>query len=116
MLGNVRQKNYQVSRYAWIGDYNDPYTFLEIFQQGLEMNQTGFDKPEYDAKLKEAATTLDLGARAKILHDAEKLLTDEYAIAPLYHYVSVSMLKPHVKGYQPNIKKVLPTQYLRIEK
>ena len=116
MLGNVRQKKYQVSRYAWIGDYNDPYTFLEIFQPGLEMNQTGFDKAGYESTLKEASATLDLTARAKLLHDAEKMLTDEYAVAPLYHYVSVSMLKPYVKGYQPNIKKVLPTQYLRIEK
>ena len=116
MLGNVRQKKYQVSRYAWIGDYNDPYTFLEIFQPGLEMNQTGFDKAGYESTLKEASATLDLTARAKLLHDAEKMLTDEYAVAPLYHYVSVSMLKPYVKGYQPNIKKVLPTQYLSIEK
>lgn len=116
MLENVRRKNYDISRYAWIGDYNDPFTFLEIFQQGLEMNQTGFNKPEYDALLKEAAGTLDLEARAKLLHDAEKILTDEYAVAPLYHYVSVSMLKPYVKGYQDNVKKVLPTQYLSIEK
>ncbi|MDO5091232.1 MAG: peptide ABC transporter substrate-binding protein [Cardiobacteriaceae bacterium] len=116
MLENVRQKKYSVSRYAWIGDYNDPYTFLEIFQQGIEMNQTGFDRPDYDAKLKEAAATLDLDARAKLLHDAEKILTDEYAIMPIYHYVSVSMIKPYVKGYKENIKKVLPTQYLSIEK
>lgn len=115
MLENVRLKNYEISRYAWIGDYNDPYTFLEIFRKNIEMNQTGFALDGYDAKLNEAAATADLAARAQILHDAEKMLVDTYAVAPIYHYVSVSLLKPYVKGFKPSIKKVMPTQFLSID-
>ena len=116
MLSNLNQKNVEVYRYAWIGDYNDPYTFLEIFQQNASMNHSGFADPAYDAALKTAAGTLDLPTRAQQLQEAEKIVTDNYAVAPIYHYVTVRLLKPYVKGYEPNIMGQVRSQYLRIEK
>ena len=80
MLSNLNQKNVEVYRYAWIGDYNDPYTFLEIFQQNASMNHSGFADPAYDAALKTAAGTLDLPTRAQQLQEAEKIVTDNYVV------------------------------------
>lgn len=116
MLQNVREGNYEVNRYAWIGDYNDPNTFLEIFQSHSDMNSNKFVNAEFDAKIKEAASTFDLEKRAEILQEAEKILSEHHVVAPLYHYVTVRMIKPYVKGYQDNLMGVMPTQYLRIEK
>ena len=80
------------------------------------MNHSGFANPAYDAALKTAAGTLDLPTRAQQLQEAEKIVTDNYVVAPIYHYVTVRLLKPYVKGYEPNIMGQVRSQYLRIEK
>ncbi|SUO96459.1 peptide ABC transporter substrate-binding protein [Suttonella ornithocola] len=114
-IQDMRQKNTEVYRYAWVGDYNDPTTFLNIFRASSGVNDTGYNNPEYDALLNKASTILDLKERAAVLKQAEKILTDNYAIAPMYHYVSVKLVKPRVKGFKGNIMDVYPSQYLRIE-
>lgn len=115
MLANMAQKDDQAYRYTWNGDYDDPYTFLEIFQQNSEVNYSGYQNPAYDAQLKEAAATPDLAARAKLLQAAEKTVIDDYAVAPLYHYVTVRLLKPQFKGYAGNALGIVRTQDLHIE-
>ena len=115
MLSNFTQGNIEAYRYGWIGDYNDPYTFLEVFQKGSAMNYSKFSNDAYDAKLKEASATQDLAARAKLLQEAEKMVVDDYAFAPLYYYVTVRLLKPQFKGYAANPTGTLRTQYLHIE-
>ena len=115
MLSNFTQGNVEAYRYAWIGDYNDPYTFLEIFQKNSAMNHSKFSSDDYDAKLKEASATQDLAVRAKLLQEAEKILVDNYPVAPIYYYVTVRLLKPQFKGYQGNPTGTLRTQHLHIE-
>ena len=115
MLSNFTQGNIEAYRYGWIGDYNDPYTFLEIFQKNAAMNYSKFSNDAYDAKLKEASATQDLAARAKLLQEAEKMVVDDYAFAPLYYYVTTRLLKPQFKGYAANPTGTLRTQYLHIE-
>ena len=115
MLSNFTQGNMQAYRYGWIADYNDPYTFLETFKKGSAMNYSAFSNDAYDAKLKEAESTTDLAARAKLLQEAEKILVDDYPFAPLYYYVTTRLVKPQVKGYQGNPTGTLRTQHLKIE-
>ncbi|MDO5091336.1 MAG: peptide ABC transporter substrate-binding protein [Cardiobacteriaceae bacterium] len=101
-------------RYAATANYNDPYYFLEGFQSASPLNHVRFKDDRYDQLVTRAATTLDLEQRAQILHDAEKTLMDTYPLVPLYHYASAIMLKPHIKGYQPNPVKFMPSKYLSI--
>lgn len=115
-LQDMKAHKAQVYRYAWIGDYNDPSTFLDIFRSNAGTNYSGYQNPEYDALLDKAATILDLQERAKVLQQAEKLLVDNFTVAPMYHYVGVKIVKPYVKGFESNIMNVFPSQYLQIEK
>jgi oligopeptide transport system substrate-binding protein len=66
-------------------------------------NDTGFNNPEYDRLVGAAQSELDLDKRAVLLQDAEKILLADMPILPLYYYVSTRMLKPWVKGFEPNI-------------
>lgn len=106
----------QIFRAGWIGDYNDPYTFLEIFASNSDMNDIGYNDPEFDALLQQATQTQDLEQRAKYLAQAEKRLLDSHSIIPIYTYVSKRLVKPYVKGYQSNIMDHTPSKYLSIEK
>jgi len=96
--------DFDLSLSAWIGDYNDPQTFIDMFVTDGGNNQTGWGDPQYDAMLATSENTADPAARMKILHDMEKILVeDEVPIVPVYFWVGMSLYYPEkVGGFEPN--------------
>lgn len=111
------QKQFQIRRAGWIGDYNDAWTFLELLKGDIgKQNPAGYTSGRYDELLRRSATTLDLNERARILAEAERIMVEDTPVAPLFHYVSKAMVKPHVQGWQPNVQDVHPTRWLSVKK
>jgi oligopeptide transport system substrate-binding protein len=109
------QKNYQIARAAWIGDYADPLNFLELFLSDAgERNDAGYNNPEFDRLLAEAAGTVDPAARMKLLEQAEKIFLDDVALIPIYHYTSQHMISPQVVGWEFNILDIHLGRYLSL--
>ncbi len=109
------QKNYQVARAAWIGDYADPLNFLELFLSDAgERNDAGYVNPEFDRLLAEAANTVDPAARMMLLEQAEKIFLDDIALIPIYHYTSQHMISPQVTGWEFNILDVHLGRYIAL--
>lgn len=106
----------QSFRASWVGDYNDPNTFLELWLSGSGLNHTGFSHPEFDRLMKEATLEQDSGKRTQLLAKAEQIFLEADAVAPIYHYVTKRMVKPHVKGWQGNVMDHVRSQYITIEK
>jgi oligopeptide transport system substrate-binding protein len=57
-LATVRGGQYDIARAAWIGDYLDPNTFLDLWLTNGGNNQTGFSSPRYDALVRAAANVV----------------------------------------------------------
>lgn len=57
-LEDVRRMRYHVARAAWIGDYRDPNTFLDMWMTGNGNNQTGWGDPFYDRLLRLCADVM----------------------------------------------------------
>ena len=57
-LATVRSGDYDLARSAWIGDYVDPNSYLDMWVTNGGNNQTGFSSPTYDALLRAAANVL----------------------------------------------------------
>lgn len=106
----------QAFRAGWIGDYNDPNTFLELWLSDSGLNDTGFDNPEFDSLLKQAGLEQDATKRKELLMKAEAIFLEANAVAPIYHYVTKRMVKPYVKGWQSNVMDHIRSQYITIEK
>ena len=51
----VNSQNYDIARAGWIGDYNDPNTFMDMWSTGAGNNQTGFSNKRYDELINLAA-------------------------------------------------------------
>ncbi len=104
-LGSLSNLQYDIGRSSWVGDYNDPNTFLDMFVTGGGNNRTGWSSPEYDRLIAEAARTLDDKERHEIFRRAESLLISEEApITPLYYYVGVQIYDPQkIGGVEPNV-------------
>jgi len=97
--------DYDLCRSSWVGDYNDPNTFLDMFITGGGNNRTGWSHPEYDGLIAAAGREVDQERRFEIFRRAEKILvTDEAPICPLYYYVGIQFYDPaRLGGVVPNL-------------
>lgn len=112
----TRQMEYWVSRAAWIGDYVDPITFLNMFVTDGANNQTGWGNARYDELIEATQHESDQTKRLAQFHEAEQILMDEMPIIPIYFYVSLDMVRPYVKGFYANIQDVHPIQGMSIDR
>ena len=94
--------DFQISRAGWIGDYEDPNTFLDTLRPNRGNNKTGWDNKEFDSLVKLANETTNQEKRYELLREAERILIDEMPIIPIYTYVRAYQLSPDVKGFYPN--------------
>jgi len=89
---------YNINRNGWIGDYMDPSTFMDIFTSGNGQNNAKYSNPKYDELIAAARKESDPAKRIQLFHDAEKLLMDDAAIAPLYFYTEPVVISPKLQG------------------
>ena len=108
--------DFQVSRAGWIGDYEDPNTFLDLLRPNRGNNKTGWGNLEYDRLVQLANSKIDQSERYELLKQAERILIDEMPIIPLYTYVRVYQLSGDVKGYYPNYLDHHHPKYFYLER
>jgi peptide/nickel transport system substrate-binding protein len=90
---------YDMSFSGWGPDYPDPMTFLDMFVTNGSHNQMAYSNPKYDELIEKAKTDMsDLQARWDNLLEAEKILFDDAAIAPVYQRGVAYVQKDYVKG------------------
>jgi oligopeptide transport system substrate-binding protein len=90
---------WELMRMAWVADYNDAGTFLELFRHGNPNNFGGYFNPRFDDLLTQAQRTNDPQARALVLQDAERLLLEDHAFIPLFHMLNRRLVSPRVVGF-----------------
>ncbi len=114
-LKSMRELDYHLCRSSWVGDYNDPSTFLELFTSGNGQNRTGFKNAGYDDFIQAAAKEADPVRRNGIFQQAESLLVGrEAAVIPVYHYVGVQFYHAdRLEGVQANLIDDHPFRCMR---
>ncbi len=113
-LETQHTQNYQLSRSGWIGDYNDPNTFLDMFVTGNGLNQARYENKKYDDLIAAAARERDPKRRLAIFQEAEDILLDDLPVIPIYIYTRVYLKSPAVQGWTPNIEDIHPLKYVSI--
>lgn len=102
-IDNNDKQDYDIQLSGWGADFSDPINFLELFETGNGNNKSGFSNEKYDSLLKEISTTslTDPEKRWEQMLEAEKVLFDNGAIAPIYQRYWAVLEKPTVKdiGY-----------------
>ena len=108
--------DFQISRAGWIGDYEDPNTFLDTLRPNRGNNKTGWENDEYDRLLELANSTNEQSLRYKYLMEAERLLISEMPIIPIYTYVRQYQLSSDVKGWYPNLLDTHHPKFIYLER
>jgi oligopeptide transport system substrate-binding protein len=104
-----------VARTGWVGDYMDPYTFLDLFTTKTGDNGTGWSTPEFVAAVREANRQQDPKKRYELLAKAEKMLLDAQPVIPLATSSTNWMKKPYVMGMYPNPVTMHAWKFVYIE-
>ncbi len=125
-LNTRKEGNYTIARNGWLGDYNDPISFLDMWitssgnndcQLGkgahadvaiydLDMTKWGGENvvdgtwaQTYDVIIGMIKKESDNAKRLEMMHAAEDLLMSTGTIVPLYYYTDLYMIDDSVKGF-----------------
>ncbi len=117
-LATRRNHDFDVARAGWVGDYQDPNTFLDMFVTGGAMNGGQYSNEEYDALIDKAATMDPGPARFETLRKAEKtFITEDQGILPLYWYVTQNMIDTDKwGGWHTNVMDYHPVKDIYLKK
>ena len=81
---------------AWCGDYKEASTFLDVLTTRVPQNSGRRSNAEYDDLVEGAATAEDPQANYT---EAERVLSEDMGILPIYHYANAFLLDPAIKGF-----------------
>ena len=96
-------KQFDVSRAAWIGDFADPVTFLDLFLSDAgPRNDAGYDNKEFDKLVKDSFTVSDPKERMAMLEKSEQIFLSDLPIIPILHYKTKHMVSKKVQGWAYN--------------
>lgn len=94
--------DYDITMANWGPDYKDPISYLDLFTTDNPNNKMSYSNPRYDELIKKAKTDLVLEPEKRwgALLEAEQVLLEDAAVAPLYHIGSAYVQKDYVKGIE----------------
>ena len=119
-LGPPPNKDVDVYRLGWIGDFVDAINFLELWTCESGNNSTNYCNKDYDALIEKARATPDNDARYELYGQAEDILFGEdgdMPVSPIYDYTYSNLERENVKETfsvnllnQTDLKKVVVTE------
>ncbi len=81
-----RAGNYDVARNGWVYDWDDPSNMINLFETGNGNNDGKYSNPEFDQAVDGARSTTDLAEHYDLLHQAEQIMLNDAAMAPVAYY------------------------------
>jgi len=114
LLDDIDRRNIDMYRLSWVGDYNDPYTFLQYLKGGFGINLPHYASATYDNLLEEASRQTDASKRRALLEQAERTMLADHPMIPLYFYMNKHLVKPELKGWYDNVMNVVYSQDLEL--
>ena len=112
-LNSRSQRQFQMIRAGWIGDYNDASNFLDLFRSDVgTMNPSVWSNKEFDSLMQQAAVEADSKKRVEFMQSAERLLLADMPLIPIYYYTTQHLVHSDLKGWEDNVMDIHPSRYL----
>ena len=112
---SYRERNYELGRMGWIGDYVDPNTFLDMHLTGNGNNDAGWSNLEYDRLIRLAGETINSKKRFEYFQKAESILLDESPVLPIYTWTFPSMMSKKMEGYHHTLLGMHPLKFVSLK-
>ena len=92
-----RAGEYEMARNGWVMDYNDASNMIELFVSSNGNNDGKYNSKAFDAAL-DASKVADAKTHFEKLHEAEKIMSEDYACIPVAYYNDFWLQKSTLKG------------------
>lgn len=99
---NLYNQPYDIVRTGWGPDYDDPFTYLDMWNSNGGWNKTGWVSDEYNQLITDANAEPDFAKRNEMFAKAEALLLTEAPIIPLYVARGAYVMNPAIENVSIN--------------
>ncbi len=113
-LESVHKGDYDVDWSGWIFDFVDAMGIMETFISDSPLNDSGYKNPAFDEAMRKAAYEMDRVKRMNYLHEAERLLMEDMACAPVFFYTSIEMKSKRVNNIHKTVTGVVLFRYAEV--
>ena len=93
-----RSGNFDIARNGWVYDWDDPSNMINLLETGNGNNDGKYSNPDFDKAVDDARKTTDLAEHYEKLHEAEQIMLNDAACAPVAYYNEFWLQKPNLKG------------------
>jgi peptide/nickel transport system substrate-binding protein/oligopeptide transport system substrate-binding protein len=109
---SLKENNYDVGSSTWIGDFADPFTFLQMWTHDSNLNDARLNDEDYEALI-DKSMTQDGAERWTTLAEAEQLLLDRGTVLPISYSPAINVVDLNeISGWFPNALDIHPFKYL----
>jgi oligopeptide transport system substrate-binding protein len=98
-LNTRKNGEYFIARNGWLGDYNDPISFLDLWVTDGGNNDAQWSNSEYDALITKIKSSSDRKERMELMHRAENIIFEESMLCPIYYYVDIYLKSEKLQGF-----------------
>ena len=108
---SMKESGYVIGSSTWIGDFADPYTFLQMWRRDSNLNDAHFNDNDYETLI-ERSMLEEGNIRMATLAEAEKLLLDRGVVLPIFYHPALNIIDTgEVDGWYPNALDIHPFKY-----
>ncbi|MCL2243420.1 MAG: peptide ABC transporter substrate-binding protein [Treponema sp.] len=109
---SMKENGYTIGSSTWIGDFADPYTFLQMWRRDSNLNDARYNDADYEALI-EKSMLEEGNARLTTLANAEKLLLDRGVVLPISYSPALNIVDTaELEGWYPNALDIHPFKYI----
>ena len=92
-----RAGEYEMARNGWVMDYNDASNMIELFVSSNGNNDGKYNNPAFDKAINDSKVA-DKTAHFAALHEAEKIVSEDYGFIPVAYYNDFWLQSTSLKG------------------
>lgn len=92
-----RSGNFDVARNGWVYDWDDPSNMINLLETNNGNNDGKYSSPKFDSLVDQARKATKVEEHYDLLHQAEQVLLDDAAMAPIAYYNDFWLQKPELK-------------------
>ena len=95
-LGIRSNQEFDLARSGWCGDYNEASTFLDLLTTTHGANDGKYSNGRVDELMRASKTAQNPN---EMYGEVERILAEDMAIIPIYHYANTFLLSADIKGW-----------------
>ncbi|NLJ10748.1 MAG: peptide ABC transporter substrate-binding protein [Treponema sp.] len=112
-IDELKKDDYVVGSSTWIGDFADPYTFLQMWRRDSNLNDARLNDPVYEHLIDQSMQE-EGEQRWQTLSRAEEQLLQGGTVLPIAYTPALNIIDMNeIDGWYPNPLDIHPFKYLK---